>query len=89
MPKSLLVLVYLLVLWLAAGCAVGNKDLLLIEAARAGNTKKVVLLIQKGANIDSRDAEGYNAFTAASVNGHLQTIKVLRQAGAKTVIAEF
>ena len=51
----------------------------LIETAKAGKTKTVKLLLEKGADIH---AENDSALCYAAVNGHTETVKFLLEQGA-------
>ncbi len=78
-------------LWMAAAvgllfinCSSSNKNIELIRAAKSGDTHKVQKLLQKGANINAVDEEGWTPYLAASTNGHLETMRYLKNAGART-----
>jgi ankyrin repeat protein len=55
----------------------------LIEAADKGFDEIVKTLILKGANLEIKDQLGYTALAKAAKNGHLTTLKILINAGAK------
>lgn len=55
----------------------------LILAAGRGFDEIVKQLILKGAPLNVEDAQGYNALAIAAKNGHLTTMKILINAGAK------
>jgi ankyrin repeat protein len=56
----------------------------LIKAAERGQTDKIYRLLEAGANVNARDAEGWTPYLAASSMGHLEAMRVLRAFGAKT-----
>ena len=78
--KTLIVVASVLTLW---GCVASYRNNLLLEAAHKGDTEKVKELIRKGANPDATDAEGFNAYLAASTNGHMETMQYLKSVRAK------
>jgi serine/threonine-protein phosphatase 6 regulatory ankyrin repeat subunit B len=43
----------------------------------------VDLLIKKGADVNAKNAEGYNSLMAASLNGFVKSVKLLLSAGAR------
>ena len=55
----------------------------LIVAADQGFDEIVKTLIIKGAALETADAQGYTALARAAKNGHLTTLKILINAGAK------
>ena len=58
-------------------------------AARYGNAELVRQLIQHGAQVnlnESRDPEEPNALGAAAVQGHVEVVQLLLEAGADTTI---
>ncbi len=72
------------------GCSsMGNKNQLLIRAAERGETKEVIRLMEAGADINAKDKEGWTPYLAASSNGQLQAMKILKAAGAKTSAPDF
>lgn len=52
------------------------------NASREGHTKVVQILLEAGARVDSPEGEGYTALVLATMNNHLETVKVLADAGA-------
>ena len=61
-----------------------NLDLRLIRAAEAGRTQEVRNLISAGADINATDSHGWTPYLAASSNGQLDAMKILKALGAKT-----
>jgi len=57
-------------------------DLALVEASHAGSTDIVSLLLDKGADVNAQDADGYTALSIASRNGHTEVVKLLLDKGA-------
>ncbi|TDA37117.1 MAG: hypothetical protein DSO07_12820 [Thermoproteota archaeon] len=57
-----------------------NEDL--IEAARWGDLEKVKKLLDRGADVNARDKDGWTPLHWASVHGHLDVIKLLVERGA-------
>jgi ankyrin repeat protein len=62
-----------------------NRNSQLIRAAEKGQTKEVYRLIEAGADVNGRDAEGWTPYMAASSMGQLDAMRVLVAFGAKTV----
>jgi uncharacterized protein len=54
----------------------------LVEAAARGDARQVADLLDRGADVDARDASGRTAVTAAVYAGSAQTVRVLVDAGA-------
>lgn len=69
-----------------AGCAAGRKDMNhdLIQASRHGDVAKVKALIDKGADPNAIDPEGWTPYLAASAEGNWVVMKVLQDLGART-----
>lgn len=75
----------------AMGCSTTmapSKNLRLIRAAEKGETREMVFLIRDGADINAMDEEGWTPYLAASTNGHLDAMKLLRAFGARTEAPE-
>lgn len=60
-----------------------NPTTALIIAADQGYDEIVKMLILKGAPLESTDEQGYTALAKAARKGHLTTLKILINAGAK------
>lgn len=58
-----------------------NADLL--EAAKNGQTGKVLSLIKTGADVSAKDNFGKTALMWTGANGHIKTANLIRAAGAK------
>lgn len=61
----------------------GERGSALIIAADQGFDEIVKTLIIKGAELEFKDQQGYTALARAAKNGHLTTLKILINAGAK------
>lgn len=79
---------------LLAACAGGKPvtqrelDLALVRAAEAGDIVEVKRLLRAGADIDAADPEGWTPYLAASSNGRLETMRLLKALGARTHVIE-
>src|SRR5262245_52711790 len=62
--------------------ALGNTPLIL-AARRAGNTRTVQLLLERGANPTERNEAGVGPVLSAAASGDVQTVRLLLDAGAK------
>lgn len=71
---------------LLAGCAAGRPDMNqdLIQASRHGDVAKVKALIDRGADPNATDPEGWTPYLAASAEGNWMVMKVLQDMGART-----
>ena len=58
------------------------QDMLLVDAARAGDDKRVRALLAGGAPIDRRAEDGFTALGAAAFAGRRSTVRLLLRAGA-------
>lgn len=65
--------------------SMSSRNFQLIRAAEKGQTKEVYRLIEAGADVNGRDAEGWTPYMAASSMGQLDAMRVLVAFGAKTV----
>jgi uncharacterized protein len=54
----------------------------LIEAAKQGDLKQVQELLEKGADINTKDKDGMTALMVACLNGHAEVVKDLLAKGA-------
>jgi ankyrin repeat protein len=54
----------------------------LIAAARAGDADEVRALLDRGADVDGRDANGATALVAAAYGNHVEVARLLAEAGA-------
>ena len=76
-------------LLIAAGAKVGVRtaDLgntpLILAARRAGNSRTVRLLLERGAGAAERDEAGISPIMAGAASGDLETVRLLLDAGAK------
>lgn len=61
----------------------GSNDYKMLEAAKEGKIETVKSLVSKGANLEAKDKYGYTALVWASITGHLEVVRVLREAGAR------
>jgi uncharacterized protein len=78
-------LLFLLFVSFARGAAM-NEDL--IKAAQAGNTERVLELLQQGADINFQDAQGRTPVMAATYGNHVGTVASLLEAGADVNIRD-
>src|SRR5262245_39564260 len=62
--------------------ALGNTPLLL-AARRAGNSRTVQLLLERGADPTERNAAGFSPILSGAASGDLKTVRLLLDAGAK------
>jgi ankyrin repeat protein len=62
--------------------ALGNTPLIL-AARRAGNSRTVKLLLQRGANPTERNEAGVGPVLSAAASGDVETVRLLLDAGAK------
>ena len=60
----------------------GNTPLIL-AARRAGNSRTVRLLLERGAGAAERDEAGISPIMAGAASGDLETVRLLLDAGAK------
>ena len=79
MNKTTICLFALAAAMLLTGCVVIPP---LHEAAGRGDTAKVQLLLDKGADINAKDSNGETALMEAADNGHLEVVKQLLAKGA-------
>jgi ankyrin repeat protein/mono/diheme cytochrome c family protein len=62
--------------------ALGNTPLIL-AARRAGNSRTVQLLLERGADATERNAAGVSPILSAAAGGDVETVRLLLDAGAK------
>mmetsp|Transcript_26125 Transcript_26125/g.56407 ORF Transcript_26125/g.56407 Transcript_26125/m.56407 type:complete len:184 (-) Transcript_26125:915-1466(-) len=55
----------------------------LLVAAEMGEIDRVLALIEEGANVNQRTADGWTALIMASKEGHVQVVQALLEAGAE------
>ena len=79
--------VILLGLICLSGCAL-TKNARLLSAAKRGNSSQVSYLLRAGADIEYQDSRGMTAYMAASMNGHVLTMQLLKDAGARSIASE-
>ena len=60
----------------------GDKNKKLLEAARKGHTKTVQTLLEKGADVNANDMDGWTALIFAIVKGHTDIVQILIDKGA-------
>lgn len=53
----------------------------LLDVSNKGKTEEVRALLDKGADVNSRDADGRTPLTEAAYNGHAETVKLLLERG--------
>ena len=62
-----------------------NKNMLdekLLRAAEGGNIEEISLLLERGANIDAADGDGWTALMLAAKSGHTGAVRLLLERGA-------
>ncbi len=57
------------------------KNMALIDAAKEGDLNKVRKLLDKGANVDTKDKYGHTPVILASMKNYPEIVKVLLEAG--------
>ena len=62
----------------------GSLDQALIQAADQGDAAQVQQLLDKGANIEAKDEQGYTALYRAAYRGNADLVKLLLAKGAET-----
>ena len=60
----------------------GGKNRRLIEAAAAGDLDEVMELVEKGADVNAKDKDGWTPLHYAASNGYLDVVKFLVENGA-------
>jgi len=70
------------ILFLAALGAAQNKPNELLDAARAGKTRRVEELLKNGADLEARDPDGRTALMLAAQNGRTAAVQLLLAKGA-------
>ena len=68
---------------MAAGVSNVSGVTALMGAARYGQEQVVGLLLQRGAEINKQDSDGWIALTFAANNGHERVVELLLQHGAE------
>jgi len=66
-----------------AGADASDKNAQLLQAAKEGNLQNVQILLDKGANVNSKDNYGYPALYFAAQNGHTEIVKIMLKKGAE------
>lgn len=65
-----------------SGVSVNKVDIPLLDAAGIGNEAVVKLLLEQGAECESRDKDGQTPLALAAKNGHEAVVKLLLEHGA-------
>lgn len=68
-------------LWVTETIAYNGQDL--IDAAQRGDISSVKSLLNKGADMNAKNKNGWTASMLASKNGHTEIVQLLKKAGAK------
>ena len=63
------------------GCCI-SKNNALIRASEEGNIETVARLLEKGADVNAKNNDGYTAFIRASMNRHIEIAAMLPEKGA-------
>lgn len=79
--RSLATILFVILIPLTAGFA-GNLNTELIYASLYGNAAEVKILLEKGADINSKDDSGHTALMCAAKFGYTETVQVLLPKGA-------
>ena len=74
----------MLLLW---SCGAPSEQAFL-NAAKKGQTDRVIEMIDQGVNINALDTYGATAAMLAAYNGHADTVKALLENGADAMIAD-
>jgi ankyrin repeat protein len=82
--KTILIGIFLSLSINCAGNKPQDKNLALINAARKGDRMLVIVLIKNGADINTRDTDGWTPYLAASAEGNWQIMNILKGLGCKT-----
>jgi len=86
MKKAVVTILFAMILFLsrqAAGqAAAGNLDPQLLIAAGNGDVATVQQLLDKGANIEAKENNGYTALMWAAEHGYVEAVKLLLDKGA-------
>jgi len=61
-----------------------EREFRFIQFAEKGKSDSVLILLEKGTDVNARTWDNYSALIFASQNGHLNTVQILLQNGAKT-----
>ena len=85
----ILILLTMTLIWtpplLVAQASPGSKEKLnadLLEAAKSGQTEKVLALIKAGADVNVKDKYGFTALMGSAGNGQTEAVKALIEAKA-------
>ena len=75
-------------MWLMAGANINAQEKLygttaLMIASLYGYTEIVKLLLEAGADVNTKNNDGYTALALASKNGYTKIVELLKEAGAK------
>jgi len=66
-----------------AQTAYGGINSILLKAAKAGDAAKVEQLLNQGADVKAKGLDGWTALMGAAFKGHAETVRILKQAGAR------
>ena len=68
---------------LLAGTSCGREvDRKFVDAAAEGNVTAMNVLLERGANVNAAENDGWTPLTVASREGHLEAVKLLMEKGA-------
>ena len=81
MPNKSIIVMLLALLILIPAC-MQNVNSELLEAAKNGQTERVKDLLDAGADVDTKTADGFTALKWAVVRGYTGIVQVLLDAGA-------
>ena len=87
MPNKAIFTMFVALLTLVPACR-QDVNAELLEAAGNGQTERVRSLLDAGADVDTKNANGYTALKWAVVRGHTGTVQALLDAGADVDIRD-
>ena len=71
----------IVILFLSVACE-KSREIELFRASASGDTTSVMALIDRGINVNAREAEGETPLMYAATEGHIDVVKILLKRGA-------